>query len=92
MSLLTVLIEASKLDVRIPCQSAVTRGIDKDILVPVTESTALGLVSTSPVRVGWAECLECHKLRWLCAGKGSESSCEKTQREYRETGTAVFEA
>ncbi len=91
MSLLTVLIEASKLDVRIPCQSAVTRGIDKDILVSVTESTTLGLVSTSSARAGRAECLECRKLRWLCAGEGSESSCKKTQR-YIETGTAVFEA
>ncbi len=37
------------------CQSAVTRGIDldKDILASVTEFATLGLVGTSPVRVGW---------------------------------------
>ncbi len=41
-------------------QSVVTHSIDsdKDILASVTEFTALGWVSTSTVKVNWAESLE----------------------------------
>ncbi len=75
------------------CESAIRRGINWDIHASVKEFTILGLVSTLPVRTGWAESLARTVVSF--GGFVLGRVCNplvKRRRRYIETGMAVFEA